>query len=241
MIRTLIVEESGVARLGIRSLLGAQASTLEIDEAPGIAVLLEKLEQRYYEFIIVEPALCAGTGMALVRQLRQTSPWSTILVFTELDELTFGVDAIRSGAKGYLMKTCLRDEFRRAVKRVGAGQLYLSSALAAEFANCVHRYDRRNKPHESFSKREFEIFSMAVCGMTAVESAHLLQMSTETIRRFKDSVMSRLQAATPQELVDYARAQGLVEDCRSTCRALWSGRYGQDCVASPAVRAPVTA
>lgn len=241
MIRTLVVEKSGVARLGIRSLLGAQAKEMEIDEAPSVAVLLEKLAQRYYELIIVEPALCRGMGLTLVRQLHEACPWAPILVFTELDELSFGADAIRSGAKGYLMKTCHRDEFRRAVKRVGAGQLYLSDALAAEFASRVRRYDRRNKPHDSFSLREFQVFSMTVCGMTAVESAHLLQMSTEAVRGFRDSVMSRLQVSTAQDLVEYAHSQRLVDDCNWTCSALWSGRYDQGCVASPAARAPVAA
>jgi len=238
MIRTLVVEESNVARLGIRSLLGAQAKELEIDEAPSVAALLEKLAQRYYELIIVEPAVSRGMGLTLVRQLREACPWAAILVFTELDELSFGVDAIRNGARGYLMKTCHRDEFRRAVKRVGAGQVYLSKALAAEFANRVRRYDRRNKPHDSFSQREFQIFSMTVCGMTAVESAHLLQMSTEAVRGFRNSVMARLQASTAQDLVEYAHSQRLVDDCRWTCGALWSGRYDQGCVASPAARAP---
>lgn len=162
-------------------------------------------------------------------------------MFTELDELSFGVEAIRSGAKGYLMKTCRRDEFRRAVKRVAAGRLYLSEALAAEFANRVRRYDRRNRPHDSFSQREFQVLSMTVCGMTAVESAHLLQMSTEAVRAFRDSVMSSLQASTAQDLVDYTHSQRLVDDCRWTCSALWSGRYDQGCVASPAARAPLAA
>ncbi len=186
MIRTLVVEESGVARLGIRSLLGAQAKELEIDEAASIGALLERLAERYYEHIIVEPALCPGMGITFVRQLREDCPWAAILVFTGLDELSFGVEAIHSGAKGYLMKTCGDDEFRRAVKRVGASQLYLSNALAAAFAKRVRSYDRRHKPHDSFSQR-------------------------------------------------------LVDDCRWTCGALWSGRYDQGCVASPAARTPAAA
>lgn len=76
MIRTLVVEESGVARLGIRSLPGAQEKELEIDEAASLAALLEKLAERYYEFIIVEPALCPGMGATLVRQLREACPWA---------------------------------------------------------------------------------------------------------------------------------------------------------------------
>lgn len=229
MIRTLMAEANPVARLGMRSILGTHADALEIDEAGSLDELLGKLRERYYEFIIVEPAMC-GTGAALVGRLRELSPWSDILVYTALDELTFGVEAIRHGAKGYLMKTATRDEFRNAVKRVGGGKLYLSKALAAEFERAARKYDARNMPHESFCKREFQVFSLAVCGMTPVESAHILQVSTETVGAFRNSVLARLGLATPLELAGYATEQGLLWDCRTTCSGLWAGRYGQHSV-----------
>jgi DNA-binding NarL/FixJ family response regulator len=234
MIRTLIVEESAVARLGIHSLLGRQAQSLEIDEASSRMEVVTALCARYYELIIVEPKMSGGSAASLIKQLRDNSPWSDVLVFTALDELTFGVDAIRNGAKGYLMKNCTADQFRAAVKRVSSGQVYLSAALAAEFATGLRKYDRRSKPHDTFSKREFEVFSMAVCGMTPIESAHILQMGTDTIGAFRRSAMAKLNVSTPHGMVQYAAAQGLLDQCRTTCSALWSGRFDQDCVDRPA-------
>lgn len=234
MIRTLLAEANPVARLGIRSLLRASAEALEIDEAGSHADLLAKLGERYYEFIIVEPTMGGeGTGTALVERVHALSPWSDILVFTALDELSFGVGAIRHGAKGYLMKTARRDEFRTAVKRVAGGQLYLSKALAGEFAAGVRKYDVRNKPHESFSRREFEVFALAVCGMTVIESAQMLQLDTGTVGGFKRSVMARLAASTQQDLVRYAATHRIAADCSATCIGLWAGRYGQAAAAIP--------
>ncbi|MCS0591748.1 response regulator [Massilia norwichensis] len=230
MIRTLLAEANPVARLGMRSLLRASAEALEIDEVGSHAELLAKLSERYYEFIIVEPAIGgadAGSATALVERLHALAPWADILVFTALDELSFGVGAIRHGAKGYLMKTAQRDEFKTAVKRVAGGKLYLSKALAEEFAACVRKYDARNKPHESFSRREFEVFALAVCGMTVIESAQLLHLDTGTVGDFKRDVMSRLDASTPQGLVEYATTHGLSADCSAACAELWSGRFGQ--------------
>jgi two-component system invasion response regulator UvrY len=226
MIRTLMAEANPVARLGIRAVLGVAADALEIDEACSQSELMARLGERYYEFIIVEPAMC-GAGTTLVGRLHELSPWADILVFTALDELSFGIEAIRKGAKGYLMKTATGAELRTAVKRVAGGQFYLSKALAAEFATGMRRHDARYKPHERFSKREFQVFSLAVCGLTVVESAQLLHLSTEAVGDFKRSVMSRLQASTAQDLVEYALAQGLGADCRATCIGLWSGRFGQ--------------
>jgi DNA-binding NarL/FixJ family response regulator len=232
MIRTLIVEESGVARLGIRSLLAADPDFVDIDEAASRAEMMAKLRERYYELVIVEPAMTGETGLALLRQLRTSSSWSDVLVYTKLDELTYGVDAIRNGARGYLMKNTSRDEFGVAVTRVGKGKVYLSSLLAEEFATGLRKYDTRKKPHEAFSKREFQVFAMAVCGMTLAESAHLLYMRTETLRDLKQNVMDKLGASTQHELVEYAFAQHLVLDCRAACSLLWEARFGHDHVAS---------
>jgi DNA-binding NarL/FixJ family response regulator len=241
MIRTLVIEDSGVARLGIRSILGRHAHRLEIDEASSSADLAMKLHTRYYELIIVEPAVSGGTDTTLVKRLRETSPWSAVLVFTALDELTFGVGAIRDGAKGYLMKSATRDELNAAVKRVAAGQIYLSKALAAEFRTGLRKYDTRKQPHEAFSRREFQVFSMTVCGMTAVECAEVLEIGTETIGALRRRVLARLQASTPQDMLGYAMAQGLMPECGATASVLWSARFGQDGMETPVARAPVAA
>ncbi|CAH0316699.1 Oxygen regulatory protein NreC [Massilia sp. Bi118] len=240
MIRTLMAEANPVARLGMRSLLGAHADVLEIDEAGSLDELLGKLRERYYEFIIVEPAM-SGAGTSLVGRLRELSPWSNLLVLTELDELSFGVDAIRAGAKGYLMKTATRDEMRTAVRRVANGRLYFSKALATEIEHCARKFDGRNKPHESFRKREFQVFSLTVCGMTPIESAYVLQMRTEQVADFRHSVMSRLGVKTPHEMVEYATQQGLLPECRNVSSELWAGRYGQHGVMPESGRAPVSA
>jgi two-component system invasion response regulator UvrY len=234
MIRTLLVEENGLARLGTRSILGRSAHSLEIDEAASILDLMLKLRARYYELIIVEPALCGGADTNLVRRLRETSPWSTVLVFTILDELTFGVEAIRQGARGYLMKSASGDELEAAVKRVGRGHIYLSKALAADFTTGLRKYDTRHLPHDSLSRREFQVFSMTVCGMTGVECAEVLGTGTDTIGVLRRRVMARLPAATPQDMVAYATTQGLMHECRATASALWSGRFCQTGMGRPA-------
>ncbi len=242
MIRTLMVEANPVARLGIRAILGVHTDALEIDEAGSHDELLAKLRERYYEFMIVEPTIVGPrTGTALVARLRELSPWSDILVYTALDELSFGIEAIRNGAKGYLMKTATRDELRTAVRRVASGRLYLSKALADEFACGMQKHDARKKLHERLSKRERQVFSLAVCGTTVAESAHLLHLKEETVSSFKRSVMHKLQATTPQALVDYAAAHGLEADCRATCSGLWSGRYEPHQTGNPMAFASVHA
>lgn len=226
MIQTLIAEGDGATRLGMRSLLDTLALSLEIDEARNSAELLMRLDAGYYELIVIDPAILCTAPESCIRYLRDTAPWSDVLVFTELDELIHGVGTIRSGAKGYVMKTCGADQFVAAVRRVGSGKRYLSTALAAEFATGIRQYDNRIKPHEALGQREFQVFAMVVCRMTVVEIAHVLQLDTDTVNAFKTSAMHKLQADTHEDVNQYALAQGLLPDCQAMSSVLWSERHG---------------
>lgn len=239
MIRTLMIEESGVARLGIQAMLGDDAGLLEIDVAASCADVVEKLNARYYELIILEPKMAGAPGTSLIGQMRDSSPWSALLIFTTLDELTFGVNAIRDGARGYLMKNASREEFKSAVMRVASGQVYLSKALAAEFAVGMRKYDMRTAPHQTFSTREFQVFSMAVCGLTPAESAHVLQLNPDTIGRLRRAAMGKLRVATVHDMTEYARARQLLGECRAICSALWTRRFNEDSAGQPYVGRPV--
>lgn len=228
MMRTLIADRDSTTRLGIRSVLGILDSPLEIDEACNSSELIMRLHAQYYELILIEPTLLCDAPEACIKYLRNAAPWSAVLIFTELDELTHGVNTIRNGAKGYLMKTCSIDQFVAAVRRVGRGRIYLSTDLAAEFVTGLRQYDSRIQPHEALGRREFQIFSMVACRTTVAEIAHVLRMDTDTVNVFKTSMMAKLHAGTPDAIGAYACAHGLMEECQATAAALWSRRLGLD-------------
>lgn len=226
MIRTLVADRDSTTRLGIRSVLGTLELPLEIDEACNGPELIMRLHAHYYALILIDPTLLCEAPEACIKYLRDTAPWSDVLVFTELDELTHGVRTIRGGAKGYLMKTCSIDQFVAAVRRVGRGRIYLSRALAAEFATGLRRYDSRIQPHETLGRREFQVLSMLACHSTVAEMAHVLRTDTGTVNVFKTSVMDKLHAGTPDDVDDYVSAHGLGAECRALAGALWSERLG---------------
>lgn len=226
MIRTLVADRDSTTRLGIRSVLAMLDAPMDIDEAGNSAELLMRLHAHYYELILIDPTLLCEEPAACSKYLRDAVPWSDVLVFTELDELTHGVATIRAGAKGYLMKTCSMDQFAVAVRRVAHGKVYLSRALAAEFATGLRRCDSRIQPHEALGTREFQILSMLACRTTVAEMAHVLRMDTATVNAFKASLMDKLHAATPDDIDDYVSAHGLRPTCRALAGALWSARLG---------------
>lgn len=218
MIRTVVADRSETMRLGLRTLLGRHADKFAVSEAASRADLMAKIEGNECQLVVVEPLLCGGSEESLIRQIRRVSPQANVLVYTDLDELKFGIRAIRSGAKGYLMKNCTSSELLAAVSRVSAGKVHISEALAEEVA--LNAWENRSgAPHQDLSEREMLVFSMLVCGRTVTNIANALHLSVKTISTHKARAMMKLGCKSLSDMVHYAISKDLKEECeaRSNC------------------------
>ncbi len=217
MIRVVVADKNETLRLGLRSLFDQYHAKFKVSEAADRAGLINRLRNDDCHLVIMEPLLCAGGGEALIRQIKRESPGSKVLIYTELDERTFGARAIRCGARGYVMKSSPASELLTAVERVGAGRLHMSEALAEEIALSIAD-DRGDAPHETLSERERTVFAMLVCGRKVKEIASALNLSSKTVSTHKTRAMVKLRCKSFSELVQYAMSKGLKDDCEMVCK-----------------------
>lgn len=214
MIRTLVADRSEPMRLGLRSLFNAEPNRFIVSEAATRSELLAKIEREECQLVVVEPLLCAGAGDVLIRQIRRVSPKTNVLVYTDLDEMKFGIRAIRSGARGYLMKTCATSELLTAASRVSVGRIHMSPALAEEVA--LNAWEKRRDPaHLDLSDREMLVFSMLVCGRSVTAIANTLHLSVKTISTHKARAMAKLGCKSLSDLVHYSISKNLKDECEA--------------------------
>jgi DNA-binding NarL/FixJ family response regulator len=214
MIRTVVADRSETMRLGVRALFDKHPGRFSISEAASRGDLLAKIGKEECQLVVVEPLLCGGSAEALIRQIRRLSPQANVLVYTDLDELKFGIRAIRSGAKGYLMKSCSSSELLAAASRVSAGRMHMSEALAEEVA--MHAWDKRKEaPHQDLSEREMQVFSMLVCGRTVTNIGAAMHLSVKTISTHKARAMAKLGCKSLSDMVHYAISKNLKEECEA--------------------------
>jgi DNA-binding NarL/FixJ family response regulator len=216
MIRMLLADSNGTFRLGIRTMLGKENMHLTIDEVENRAELMMKLRSCEYEVLMVDPLLAGGTGEGLIKHMSAIAPKSNILAFTTMDEVTHGLRVIRSGAKGYLMKTCSSDELKNAVTRVGSGRMHISSVLSEEIASHLFK-TAPDKLHNTLTEREWQVFSMLVWGKTITETGREFCLSVKTISTHKVRLMRKLKVTNTSEIVQYAISQDLMKSCRTRC------------------------
>lgn len=216
MIRMVIADRSETMRLGVCALFKQHPNMEVVQEAESRADLIDKLQQSHYNLVLVDPVLMGGHEETLLRQIRAVAPQTNVLVYTEMDELHFGMRAIRCGAKGYVMKSRPAQELLAAASRVSAGKVHMSEALAEVVARNTWE---GNEPclHESLSDREFLVFAMLVCGKNVTGIAASLHLSTKTISTHKARAMFKLHCKGLSDMIQYSIAHDLTAECRARC------------------------
>lgn len=216
MIQMMVADRSETMRLGVCALFNKNPGNVVIQEAASRADVIAKLQIDHYNLILVDPILAAGHEETFLRQIRSVAPRSHVLVYTELDELHFGMRAIRCGAKGYVMKSRPANELLAAASRVSAGKVHMSEALAEEVA--LNTWEGKETClHESLSDREYLVFAMLVCGRSVTSIAVTLHLSIKTISTHKARAMVKLRCKSLSDMIQYCIGHNLSAECRARC------------------------
>jgi two-component system invasion response regulator UvrY len=213
----MVADRNETMRMGMKAIFSQHPSRFAIWEAQDRSELMSGLLENHCHLVIVEPMMAAGAGEALIRQIRRESPMANVLVYTDLDELTHGVRAIRCGARGYLMKNTPAADLLAAVERVSAGKMHMSEALAEEVALSAWGI-KQESPHEMLSDREKLVFSMLVCGMSVTGIAAALNLSCKTISTHKARTLAKMHCKNLSELIEYALSRGMKPECEAMCK-----------------------
>lgn len=217
--RVLVADSNEAMRLGIRSVLDRGLGDTTIDDVANHLQLIMHLGFREYDAVLVDPMLAKDLERPLLEQMLDLAPEAKIIVFSNADEMIHGEPAIRAGAKGFLMKTCSTEELTSAVSRVSRGDIYTSHELAVEIVIRRHR-DRQSSLHDRLTERELQVFAMQVCGVAVKDVARGLNLSVKTVSTHKTRAMLKLKIKSFTEMVQYAIAQGIFEDCQARCASL---------------------
>jgi len=212
----VIADRIETMRLGVCALFKQHPNMEVVHEADSRFDLIDKLQKSHYNLVLIDPVLLGGHEETLLRQICAVAPRSHILVYTEMDELHFGMRAIRCGAKGYVMKSRPAQELLAAANRVSTGKVHMSEALAEVVAR--HTWEgNKSALHESLSDREYLVFAMLVCGKNVTGIAASLHLSIKTISTHKARAMLKLQCKSLSDMIQYSISHDLSAECRARC------------------------
>jgi two-component system invasion response regulator UvrY len=210
LIRALLADDHRLVREGLKQLLSEAPGIVVAAEAANSQEVMEKVRTEEIDVVLLDISMPGRSGLEVLKELKRIRPNLPVLMVTMYPEKEYAVRALKTGAAGYLTKSCAPDELITAVRRVTSGGRYVSPSVAEVLA--VELQEGVEKPrHELLSNRELQVMLMIARGKTVGEIAVDMCLSAKTVSTYRARILEKLRLSNNAEITRYAIKEGLVE------------------------------
>jgi NarL family two-component system response regulator LiaR len=209
--RILICDDQTITSDGLELMLNLEQDMEVIGIAPNGADAVEMATVLRPDIVLMDLKMPIMNGIEATRRIHQQFPNMPILVLTTYDDNEWVFDAIRAGAKGYLLKDTPRADLIKAVRGTAQGKSFVDPEVAGKLLNQV--VGQTTMPDsvltEKLSPREVEILGLIAQGATNQDIAAQLFLSEGTVRNYVSSIFSKLEVADRTQAAVIALRHGL--------------------------------
>jgi DNA-binding NarL/FixJ family response regulator len=157
------------------------------------------------DLAVIDLSLAKGTGLELIRSLRESSPALRLLVLSMHDEALFAERVLRAGARGYLMKRQAITGLIGAIREVLSGHIYVSGDVAqAVLERLGHEGAAADSPLAELTDRELEVFDLIGRGLSTAAIAEQMSVSIKTIETYRSNIKTKLNLKHATDLIRFA-------------------------------------
>lgn len=205
--RVLLIDDHALVRDGMRMRLGLQPELSVVGEADdgeaALAWLAQAGPEQMPELVITDIGMRGMGGIALAAALHDDYPEIAVLMVSMHDNLEYVRQAIRAGARGYVLKDAPADELMAAIAAVLAGRVFYSARIARRMAE----ESPSAGPLDALTPRERDILNCIGRGQANKDIAAALGVSVRTIETHRLNLRRKLGIEGRAELVKYAVEQ----------------------------------
>ncbi len=213
MIRVVIADDHHLVRQGLRALLEKAGDIEVVGEAADGQEALDVVAQLLPDVLLLDIAMPHLNGVEAVGRLQGLGVKTQTLILSMYADDTLVRQALRNGAKGYLLKRAVSDELLLAVRAVGRGDTFLSPEVAGPVVSALVGAPPRSAdlgPLDQLTSRERQVLQLIAEGHTNREIAAHLRLSQKTVEKHRSHLMAKLQTHDTAGLVRFAIKHGLV-------------------------------
>lgn len=209
-LRVLVADDSAIVRRGVKHILLELSEVAEVGEATHAHDALALARQSRWDVVVLDIGLPGRGGLDLVKILKAEFPKIHILVLSRHREDDYALRALRAGACGYLTKDAAPEQLAEAVKRIAAGNRYITPALAERLAAAL-QHDSTAPAHASLSDREFDVFKRLGNGMTVGQIARELVLSVKTVSGYRANILQKTGLSNNAAIMKYVLDHRLLD------------------------------
>jgi DNA-binding NarL/FixJ family response regulator len=201
--RVFLVDDHPLVREWLTNLIDQHDDLTVCGEAESVQQALDGIGETSPDVAIVDLSLNGGSGLDVVKNVRNSRPQTAVIVLSMHDERLYAERALRAGARGYIMKRETTSNIIAAIHEVLSGKIHvspqMSAALSEKFAD--GRTPSLRSPIEQLSDRELEVFQLLGQGFETRRVAQVLGVSIKTVQAYCARIKEKLELANASELL----------------------------------------
>jgi two-component system, NarL family, response regulator NreC len=212
-IRILLADDHRVLRAGLRLLLERQPGFEVVAEAADGRQTIDLVKTHSPDIVLLDIAMPHLNGIEAARQIHVHQPDVGIIILSMHADESYLLRALKSGAKGYLLKDAGEEDVIQAVRVVSEGKAFFSPAISKLL---VEDYVRQLQQHgledvyDLLTPREREITQLLAEGKSSKDIASILFLSPYTVDTHRKTILQKLNVHSVPELMLYAMRKGII-------------------------------
>jgi two-component system, NarL family, response regulator DevR len=205
----LIVDDQILFRQGLVGLLNGQPDFKVVGEAGSVAEAIEQVSRLRPDLVLMDYGLPDGTGADATRDILAFEPATKIVILTVHEEDEVLLDAIRAGAKGYLLKNTRVERLLTFLRGLEEGAPAIEPQMTGRILEAFSK-PQRPQPQAaalaSLSDREREVLDAVAAGASNAEIARRLFISENTVKNHVRKILSKLGLSSRREVAGYGHS-----------------------------------
>jgi len=207
-IRVILADDHHIVRQGLRLVLEKEHIEVLGEASDGLEAI-RLIQELLPEIAVVDLDMPGLDGLGVLRETARLSPQTRTIILTRHMEEPYAVEALRIGARGYVLKTQASTDLVAAIRHVDRGEVYLSPKISKAVVQAY--LTNVEGPHGQLSVRERQVLQLVGEGHSTKKIASLLGISVKTVDTHRTKVMDKLDIHQTAGLVRYAIRNGLLE------------------------------
>ncbi len=207
-IRIVIADDHPLYREGVARSLSDDPALQVVGEAQDAQSAFDITERMRPDLVLLDLSMPGGGGIAALRRIMTLHPPPRVAVLTVSEEDDDVLQALKTGALGYILKGIGARDLVGVVKDLAAGQSYVSPSLAARILNAMRAgpAPKTANPIDDLSKREEDILKLVAEGKSNKEVGRVLDLQEKTVKHYMTSILQKLHVRNRVEAAVLAQS-----------------------------------
>lgn len=211
--KVVVCDDQAIVRDGLVMLLRLEPDIEVVGIAEDGATAVEIADDKRPDLVLMDLKMPIMNGIEATRRIRSKHPEIKILVLTTYADDEWVLDAIHSGASGYLLKDTPRDELIKAMRGTVSGKTYIDPSVAGKILDDAS--SSQTQPAtlitDKLTDREIDVLCLVAKGFSNSDIADRLFLSEGTVRNHMSSIFGKLGVSDRTQAAIIAIQHGLVK------------------------------